>query len=142
MNFKILSIMIVLVCIHGQVWSSNTPLLSKKNMLNQKLYERMPYLAKGFEYVLIEFGRALDQDEYDYALEVITFSFVPRGVSESRELERKISIKLAHLSLSLIDETSKEKKEEMQQNQERLKVLSAFVNKQKERAKEESCLCC
>ncbi len=118
MNFKILSIMIISVCMYNYVYSSSIPEIE-------------------IELNIMLFKRALFQ-ENDYVGALILLNDIPlhENVSCCKDIERQIDVKERSLSIELIKATEQHQKENIQRQQEQLKTIATFVSNQKEKAKE------
>ncbi len=142
MNSKILSMMIISACMYTQVWPSNTLSLSSKEKV--KNHNTLAKLEKiGLEELttssqkrIDSFGDALEDNEFDLALKILDYTPLERDILECRAIEKKIEFRKAQLSLTLAAGVKSSDKQLIQQRQEVLQIIAAFVQKQKESAKE------
>ncbi len=145
MNSKFLSMMIISVCIFGQIKSSESSLKKSESFLKKidkdtwlkirlisgdKLHE-----SSGVR--IFEFNEALENDDYYLALRILNnFSTLQRDIYECNEIEKKVAIRETTLSLLLMQGVPKEEKEKIQESLQQLQLITALVQKQKVSAKE------
>ncbi len=133
---KILPMMIISVCMYGQVCSSE-PLIDREQQQDAKLTRlRNQHHLTFLEDRITVVNQLLREDDYSLALRILHNFSSFENISECKSVEKELDAKEASLSLAMVKANTKEQKEEIQKNHERLKIISTFVLKQKLKAKE------
>ncbi len=137
MNIKVVSMIIISVGMFGQIWSSSALSYKDKEQQDAKLWELRRYYNLSIAVDRIHgLEQALRDNDYHVAFYILhQFSSLYKNPSECREMEHKISIKEASLSLLLTD-VSIEDKSKILKYQEQLQAIRTFVQREKENAKE------